>query len=79
MSIAGLPFLSALRIGDGGWGQPKASMAGRKGSLLFCEQKRSKKNFCNLARAGETFGGLANQKFFAAFFQERSAFLAPRA
>jgi hypothetical protein len=39
-------------------------------ALLFCEQKRSKKNFANLNRAGETFRGPDKQKFFGYFFQK---------
>jgi hypothetical protein len=49
---------------------------GRKQGLLFCEQKRSKKNFSNLPRGRET-PGAQQQKFFGSFFQKRtSCFLA---
>jgi hypothetical protein len=44
-----------------------------KQALLFCEQKRSKKNFDSL-RAFST-PREAEQKFFASFFQKRSSSL----
>jgi hypothetical protein len=46
----------------------------RKEELLFCEQKRSKKNFAPLARAGGAPGGpLA--KVFCFFFSKKKRFL----
>jgi hypothetical protein len=42
-----------------------------KKALLFCEQKRSKKNFVNLDRAGAGAWGLEEQKFFGYFFSKK--------
>jgi hypothetical protein len=42
-----------------------------KQALLFCEQKRSKKNFDNLDRAGEKATGPEEQKFFGYFFSKK--------
>jgi hypothetical protein len=47
----------------------------RKQALLFCEQKRSKKNFDSHVVATQVPQPReAEQKFFASFFQKRSSF-----
>jgi hypothetical protein len=42
--------------------------------LLFCEQKRSKKNFINLDRAGENPVAQINKSFLVTFFQKSNCF-----
>jgi hypothetical protein len=44
-------------------------------SLLFCEQKRSKKNFCNLDRAGQTALGPKLIKVLCFFFSKKKFLL----
>jgi hypothetical protein len=47
----------------------------KKGRPAFCEQKAAK-NFVNLDRDVLNARGPEEQKFFASFFQKRSAFFA---
>jgi len=48
----------------------------RKGqNLLFCEQKRSKKNFVSLDHSGVTGWCPQEQKFFAKLFFKKACFL----
>jgi len=50
-------------------------MKKEKKSLLFCEQKRSKKNFDFFVVTGTVeHTREAEQKFFGSFFQKRTAF-----
>jgi hypothetical protein len=45
------------------------AVKGRQG-LLFCEQKRSKKNFIHLDCAGETAGDQIRESFLLLFFKK---------
>jgi hypothetical protein len=45
-------------------------MIERQQGLLFCEQKRSKKNFAPLDRAGFTARGPVSKSFLVLFFKK---------
>jgi hypothetical protein len=44
----------------------------QKEGLLFCEQKRSKKNFARLDRAGFTASGPMSKSFLLLFFKKEA-------
>jgi hypothetical protein len=50
----------------------------QKQAFLFCEQKRSKKNFDSRGLRHTRAHARTNQKFFASFFQKRSASFPPQ-
>jgi hypothetical protein len=50
----------------------RGRLKGRKEELLFCEQKRSKKNFASLDRAGVTARGPTSESFLLLFFKKEA-------
>jgi len=48
-----------------------------KQALLFCEQKRSKKNFAPLDRAGFTARGPHSESFLLLFFKKEALLFLP--